>query len=315
MLSWAYAMMRQYSKRGGMAKPAGYDEYLALGNNPAAKSQFLQSHPDVLAYVKAGPMANMPPVIQMMVANTMIEFGKWDGEVMDIHQLTDIAFAREQLQRYNKRTGPAPTTYDQWLNMPSGQEKANFLTSHPEIKAWIQQGPMANMPEAYRDVVRDIMYRYHEWTADGSDGLGETIAGYYRTPSYARQQYLLDHPELPAYWAASRSPQDEAMGNLVDTYYANPDPGARAAMLAAHPELKQYFLDARTRRYERFLNQVAQFMGSNPELFQQYLDRQTVVMEALLSKFAEPNLAGETHWMAPKKASTKSTEGGRKRGA
>ena len=311
-LSWAFAQMKKYSKRGGMAKPAGYDAYLAIGNNPAARNQYLEDHPDVAAYVKAGPMSNMPPVIAMMVQQTMIENGKWEGEPMDMGQLTDIAFAREQLQRYNKRTGPAPATYDLWLNMPTGQAKADYILQHPEIKAWLQLGPMANMPEMYRDVVRDIMYRYHEWTAS-SDGMGDVLSGYYRTPTYARTQYLAQHPELAAYWQATRSPQDEAMGQLVDSYYATPDPGAKAAMLAAHPELKQYFMDSRTRRYERFLNQVAQYMGGNPDLFQHYLDDQNRIMGDLLNKFAVPNLAREEHWMKPTKASTKSAEGGRAR--
>ncbi len=311
-MGWASAMMKQYSKRSGMAKPAGYAEYLALGNNPALKAQYLEAHADVAAYVAAGPMANMPPVIQMMVANIMIESGKWDGETMDINQLTDISFAREQLERYNRRTGPAPSTYDQWLNMPSGQAKADFIKDHPEIKLWIQQGPMANMPEAYRDVVRDIMYRYHEWTAS-TDGMGQVLSEYYRTPSYARQDFLLKHPELAAYWAAQRNPADEAMGNLVDAYFANPDAGAKAGMLAANPLLKQYLLDSRTRRYERFLNQVAQFMGQNPEMFQSYLEDQTSILKNLLDKFAEPNLAREEHWLRPVKARTRSAEGGRTR--
>ena len=196
--------------------------------------------------------------------------------------------------------------------MPTGQGKADFLKTHPEITAWIQLGPMANMPEAYRDVVRDIMYRYHEWTA-GSDGMGDTIAGYYRAPGYARQKYLDDHPELAAYWAASRSVEDQQIGTLVDQYYASPDPSIKAGMLAAHPELKQYFLDARTRRYEKFLNQVAQFMGQNPELFQDYLNKQQQVMEDLLNKFAQPNLANEVHWLKQGKVSKKSAEGGRVR--
>jgi hypothetical protein len=242
----------------------------------------------------------------------MIRNGKWEGDPMSIGELTDISFAREQLDRYNKRTGPAPGTYDLWLNMPTGQGKADYLAAHPEIRAWIQLGPMANMPDIYRDVVRDIMYRYHEWSAS-SDGMGTVIADYYRTPSYARNQYLAQHPELAAYWAATRSTQDQAIGSMVDSYYATPDPGARAAMLESNPELKQYFLDSRARRYERFLNQVAQYMGANPSLFSAYLERQTQVMGDLLNKFAEPNLARERHWMAPQKANTKSSETGRTR--
>ena len=312
-LGYAYAMMSKYSQRGGMAKPAAYEEYLKLPNNPAIKNAFLEKHPEVTAYIKAGPMANMPAMIRMMVQDIMVRNGKWEGEPLDIGAITDIGFAREQLDRYNKRTGPAPATYDLWLNMPSGQAKADYINAHPEIKEWLQLGPMAQMPEIYRDVVRDIMYRYHEWSAS-TDGMGDVISGYYRTPSYARQQYLAQHPELAAYWSALRPAEDAAISAQVDAYFSTPDPGAKAAMLAANPQLKQYFLDQRTKRYERFLNQVAQYMGQNPDLFKTYLDKQNQVLGDLLNKFAEPNLAREEHWLRPVKPTTRKTkEGGRSR--
>lgn len=315
-LSYAYAMMKKYTKRAGMAKPKDYDAYLALPHNPAVRNAFLEAHPDVAEYVKAGPMANMPPVIQMMVQDIMIRNGKWEGETQDIGAITDIAFAREQLQRYNMRGDKtAPASYDVWVNMPSGQGKAEYLQAHPEIADWIQLGPMANMPDQYREVVRDIMLRYHEWTATGEGSvLARTIQDYYRTPSYARDQFLLDHPELPLYWSQLRTPQQNAMNDLANQFFAIPDAGGRNAFMAAHPELQQYFLDARTRRYERFLNQVAQYMGQNPDLFQKYLTDQTAVLTDLLHKYAEPQMLTEQHWMAPPKASTKSREGGRTRG-
>lgn len=312
-LNFAFSLMKQYDKRGGMAKPAAYAEYLALPNSPAVRNQFLDTHPDVASYVKAGPMSNMPPYYQMMVQQIMIRNGKWQGNELDATGMADLAFARTQLQVWNQRGGAkAPGTYDLWVNMPSGPDKAAYLNSHPEIGHWLQLGPMANMPEMYREVVRDIMLRYHEWTAS-TDGLGPVIQNYYRTPTFARSQYLLDHPELTAYWQATQSPEDRTMSDLTNQYYAIPDAGARGNFLSSHPELQQHLLDSRTRRYERFLNQVATYMGQQPQLFQHYLDDQTGILKDLLAKFAEPNLAKERHWMTPIKADLASTESGRAR--
>ena len=311
-LKFARDLMRSYSQRAGMAKPAGYDEYLALPNNPAARNQFLDTHPDVASYITAGPMHNMPPYYAMMVQQIMIKNGKWSGDETDTTGMADLAFAKTQLQVWNQRgDSKAPATYDMWVNMPSGQDKATYLDQHPEIGQWLQLGPMANMPSAYREVVRDVMLRYHQWTAT-TDGLGPVIQNYYRTPSFARGQYLLDHPELTSYWQATQSPADRAMSDLTNQYYAIPDSGARSNFLSSHPELQQHLLDSRTKRYEKFLNQVAVYMGQQPALFQHYLEDQTSVLKDLLAKFATPNLAKEAHWMTPQ-VSTKSTESGRNR--
>ncbi|MGZ4518847.1 MAG: hypothetical protein ACXVGB_00315 [Mycobacteriaceae bacterium] len=314
-LKFAYDLMRSYSKRAGMAKPADYAAYLALPNSIAIRNDFLDKHPDVASYVAAGPMANMPAYYQMMVQQIMIRHGKWTGDLEDPQGMADLAFARAQMQEWTRRApgANAPSTYDLWVNMPSGQAKAQYLQDHAEIRQWIQLGPMANMPDQYREVVRDIMLRYHQWTAEASDGLGTTIQQYYRTPSFARQQFLADHPELSAYWQATQTPEEAQMASLVSQYYAIPDPSARGTFLSSHPELQQHLLDARTQRYERFLNQVAVYMGQSPDLFQHYLDDQTAVLKDLLAKFSEPNLAKESHWMAPQKVSTKSTESGRQR--
>lgn len=112
-------------------------------------------------------------------------------------------------------------------------------------------------------------------------------------PSHARQKYLEDHPELLAYWAASRTPEENAMYALADQYYAMPAQGARRLFLAALPELQQFFLDARRKRYEKFLNKVAMFMGQNPALFEQYLERQQDILSELLRRFGESQLVPE----------------------
>jgi hypothetical protein len=155
---------------------------------------------------------------------------------------------------------------------------------------------MANMPEAYREVVRDIMYRYGEWTND-QDALGEVITGYYRTPSYARDAYLEQHPELVEYWKAIRTPEEQAKFDLADRYFSIQDPQDRRFFLQVHPELQQWFLDQRQRRYENFLNQVAIYMGSSPELFEKYLQRQEDILGELLHKFSSAPLMRERYFV------------------
>lgn len=310
------ALFAEYNKRPKGAKPpAGYQEYLALPKNPAVRSQYLKAHPAVAAWIKAGPMANMPEVLRQVVANLMIKNGKWDGELKTWEEVADLSFAREQLKRFSQREGATkPDTYDLWVNMPSGVEKAIYLKEHPEVQDWIRKGPMSNMPEEYRDVVRDIMTRYGEWTSR-QDPLGDTINGYYKVPSFARKAYLEQHPELVAYWAALRSPEENAVHALADQYYAMPEPGARRLFLAAHPELQQFFMEARRKRYEKFLNKVAQFMGQNPALFKEYLDRQEDILAEMLRRFAEPNLVREVPKLTQQSDKTGNTRGKRRRAA
>lgn len=316
-LGYAYAMFREYSKRpDGAVAPAGYAEYLALPRDPAVRTEFLRTRPAVKAWIQSGPMSNMPPVVKAIVANVMVKHGKWEGELKGMDEITDVSFAREQLARWTKREGVAkPDTYDAWLNMPSGADKALFLKAHPEVRDWIRLGPMANMPEEYREVVRDIMQKYGEWTAEANDPLGKTIAGYYKVPGPYRKKYLEDHPELLAYWAATRSPQEQAMSDLTDRYYAMPEQGARRMFLLAHPELQAHFLELRTKRYQKFLNKVAQFMGKNPEMFEQYLQRQEDILAELLRRFGEPNVVSETRGVTSQDTlgSRGAPEGGRRR--
>lgn len=293
-LQWAYEMFKQYTKRGEGAKaPAAYAEYLKLPANPAVRNQFLDAHPEVGEWIALGPMANMPAHVRFMVQNIMIKNGKWDGEIMSDSEINDLAFADQQLKLWNRRGDMTkPQTYDIWLAMPSGVEKAQYLKAHPEIGDWLRLGPMANMPDAYQDVVRDIMTRYGKWT-QATDGLGLVISGYYKTPGHAREQYLEDHPELVAYWNAIRSPEDQKRAAMVDQYFSIQDPTARQTYLIMHPELKDYFVESRTKRYEKFLTQVAVYMGQNPEMFEAYLDRQEDILNDLLLRYAEPPLLRE----------------------
>lgn len=293
-LAWAYEMFKQYSKRAEGAKaPAGYAEYLALPANYAVRNQFLEKHPDVAKWISMGPMANMPAHVRFMVQNIMIKNGKWEGEITSDTEINDIAFAREQLKRWNLRgTMARPLAYDTWLQMPSGVAKAQYLDAHPEIQEWLKLGPMSNMPDAYQDVVRDIMVRYGEWTQE-TDGLGKVIQDYYATPGYAREQYLEKHPELVAYWNAIRSPEEARMSAMVDQYFSIQDPNSKHAFLIIHPELKQHFIDARTKRYEKFLTHVAIYMGGHPDMFERYLERQEDVLNDLLLRYATPPLLRE----------------------
>lgn len=305
-------MFKQYNKRPpGEKPPAAYAEYLKLPRNPAVRNQFLDKHPEVGRWISLGPVANMPPHIRYMVQNIMVKYGKWEGEILSDDAVIDLSFAREQLARWNRRGDMTkPATYDIWLNMPTGVAKAEYLKKHPEIERWLQLGPMANMPEAYRDVVRDIMVRYGEWTQEGEDGLGKVISDYYATPAYAREQYLEKHPELTAYWAAIRSPEQKRVAAMVDQYFSIQDPNTRRAFLIIHPELRQHFVDSRNRRYENFLNQVAQYMGANPEMFERYLERQEDVMNDLLVRYAEPPLLREVPRLTDAKVSDRARNRG-----
>jgi hypothetical protein len=284
-LSYAYALFKKYNRRTGSA-PAAYQTYLNLPRDPAIRRAFLQEHPDVAEWIRLGPLAQMSEIERYIVTDIMIRHGKWEGEPRDMDELNELAFARLQLRKWSRRGEgmTRPSSYDQWMAMPTGPEKVAYLEAHPELQDWIRNGPMANMPEEYRSVVRDIMMRYGEWT-EAQDPLGKLISEFYRLPGYARKKFLEDHPEIEAYWRVLRSPEEQRLGDLADTYFSIQDPTARRAFAAAHPELQEWFLHSRTRRYEKFLNQVAAYMGANPELFDRYLNRQTEVLAELVRKF------------------------------
>jgi len=300
-LQYAYSLMQQYNRRPAGAKaPAAYDQYIKIPNSDTvAKSNFLKQNPEVAEWIKLGPLANMPTLDRMVVANIMVKNGKWEGEEMDSTEITNLAWAREQLKMWSRRTGDKPVTYDLWLNMPSGLEKAEYLRLHPEIQEWISMGPMSNMPDNYREVVRDIMYRFGEWSAS-TDPLGETITAFYSQPASKRQSFLDAHPELVEYWKAIRTPEEQKMADLTEAYFKIPDGAARRVFITAHPELNDYFVDSRTRRYEKFMNKVAIYMGSNPSVFKEYLDRQEGILNELLERFSTPPMVREVVPKAPK---------------
>lgn len=293
-LSYAYELMSQANKRPKGAKaPAAYDEYKLIPvSNSAARSRFLKDHPEVAEWIKLGPFANMSEIDRLIVTNILVKSGKWEGDVMDDTEITNLAWAREQLKTWSRRTTPRPENYDIWLNMPTGPEKAAYLEQHPEVQQWIAAGPMVNMPEAYKEVVRDIMIRYGEWSAS-TDPLGEIISGFYATPASRRQKYLDDHPELKSYWKAIRTPEEQRMADLTERYFSFPDGTARKIFLNAYPELQQYFVDSRIKRYENFLAKVAQYMGANPEVFTNYLDKQQALLSELIGRFGSPSLVRE----------------------
>jgi hypothetical protein len=245
------------------------------------------------------------------------------GGVMSTQEITDLAYAEQQLSKYSMRgNGTAPSTYDTWVNMPSGQAKAEYLQAHPEVTDWLRKGPLENMPDQVRQVVSDIMTQYGQWTQQ-QNPLSDVIAGYYATPNYQsgmgtsylrganpnaptlRQQYLSQHPELAAYWAATRTPQQNAMSDLYDQYSALPNPGAKALFMSAHPDLETYLLNQRNDRYEQFLNQVAALAGNNPDILQNYLRDQTGLLAELVKNYATPVLARE----APRQVDTHGLSG------
>lgn len=312
-LAYALEMFAQYDQRpAGSSPPPAYDAYLNLPANPGVRAQYLKEHPEVGDWIKSGPLANMPDLERYIVTNIMVKYGKWEGDVKTDAEITDLAFAREQLKRWTQRPegASAPDNYDIWLNMPPGADKQAYLKAHPEVQDWIKLGPMANMPEEYQTVVRDIMLRYGEWTQQ-QDPMGDVIKQYYATPSYARKKFLEQHPELSDYWASLRTPEENAKYQLSDQYFSMQSTAARKAFLTAHPELQDFFVEARTKRYEKFINQVAQFMGSNPDMFKGYLDRQNDILAELLRRYAEPTLLRE----APSVVRSQSTHGVKSRAA
>ena len=302
-LQYAYSLMEKYNRRPAGAKaPAAYNEYLKIPNSDSvSKSNFLKQNPEVADWIKLGPLANMPELDRLIVVNIMVKNGKWEGDVMDETEITNLAWAREQLKMWSRRTGDKPVTYDLWLNMPSGLEKAEYLRLHPEIKDWISKGPMSNMPDNYREVVRDIMYRFGEWSAS-TDPLGETITAFYSQPASKRQAFLDSHPELVEYWKAIRTPEEQRIADLAEAYFRIPDGAARRVFITAHPELNDYFVESRTKRYEKFMNKVAIYMGSNPSVFKEYLERQEGILNELLERFATPPMVREVVSKAPKGA-------------
>lgn len=315
MLSYAYELFRQYTKRpDGAVAPAAYQDYLALPDDPAIRSAFLDKHPEVRDWIASGPMANMPPVLRYIVADIMIRRGKWEGQPMSMTEITELAWAQEQYKRWSRRGKmQRPDTYDKWLRMPTGQRKADYLRKHPEIGRWLRLGPMSNMPEAYQDVVRSIMLRYGQWSK-AQDPLGKTLEKFYSIPAHSREQFLERHPEVTAYFDALRTPKEQRIADLTTAYFKLPDAVSRQLFMSAHPELQTHFVESRTRRYENFLMQVAQYMGSNPNLFKQYLKRQEDVLNELLHRFGEVPLIRERYTVTGAKTDTSArSESGRVR--
>lgn len=316
-LDYAYAIFEQYNKRpAGMQEPAAYKQYLELPDDPAIRADFLRRHPEVQEWISLGPMANMPPVLRYLVADIMIRNGRWEGDTMSIGEITELAWAQEQFARFSRRGDmEKPATYDIWLNMPTGPAKAQYLKDHPEVRRWIQLGPMAHMPDAYREVVRDIMIRYGQWT-EQQDPLGKTLQEFYRVPRSQREEYLEKHPELEAYFNVLRSPEEQRLHDLASRYFALSSPNSKRFFLASHPELEDFFIESRSRRYERFMNQVAQYMGTNPEMFEQYLDRQEDVLSDIVRRFGTIPLIRERYSVTDQRyGSSRRSESGRARKA
>jgi hypothetical protein len=236
----------------------------------------------------------MPPLDRILVINLMVKYGNWSGEAMSGEEMVNLAWADQQMQQWSRRgQRQRPTTYDTWINMPTGVDKAEYLKAHPEVQQWIADGPMANMPDMYKDVVKAIMQQYGNWSAS-TDPLGEVITQFYNTPKDLRADFLNEHPELREYWKALRSPEEQKIADLTEQYFSITDGTARRLFLSAHPELQTHFADSRIKKYERFLNQVSFYLGSNPTVFQDYLENQKSVTDELIARFGQKSLIRET---------------------
>jgi hypothetical protein len=295
-LAYAQSLMSAYNRRPkGAVAPAAYAEYrLIPASDTARRTQFLRDNEDVANWIRLGPLANMPPLDRILVINLMVKYGNWSGEAMSSEEMVNIAWADQQMQQWSRRgQRERPTTYDTWINMPTGVEKAEYLRAHPEVQQWIADGPMANMPDMYKDVVKAIMQQYGNWSAS-TDPLGETITQFYNTPKDLRADFLNEHPELREYWKALRSPEEQKIADLTEQYFSITDGTARRLFLSAHPELQKHFADSRIKKYERFLNQVSFYLGSNPTVFQDYLENQKSVTDELIARFGQKSLIRET---------------------
>lgn len=335
-LQYANDMLTKHDKRGGKPAPKSLDKYLSLPRNAGAKAAYLAEHPDLLEWLQLGPLGQMTGPQRDVVINTMIKYSSTDGgngksrswygphakgaskgyngEVGPRGSgYADYKWAKYQLYAWSHRPqgAKAPATYDLWLNMPSGPEKAQYIKDHPEIGEWIRLGAMANMPEPYKVLVQSIMQQYGDWTAQ-QNPLGDTISQFYATPGYAKQNFLEQHPELQVYWSYTRTPEEQAMFDLENSYFQIQDVGAKQLFLLEHPDLQKHFMDARTQRYQIFMNQVASYMGANPEMFKEYLAEQNHILAELLRRFALPNLIRE---VSPRQVGDEAhtAEGGRGR--
>jgi hypothetical protein len=299
-LAFALEMFKQYSRREGMAAPqAELDELKKIGDNPVLRAEYIRTHPRLQAWFRAGPMFNMPPGVAEIVRFIMTKYGRWDdtveGGAATYNDAIEIGFARTQLAQYTKRKPgeQAPRAYELWLKMPSGKKKASYLELHPEIGRWLQRGPMANMPEPYQEVVRDIMFRYGLWT-ERQDPMSTLMEQFSELPTYARDEFLQKHPELVAYWRALRTGRERQLFDLAQRYFTIKDPSTKQAFAASHPELQEYFANERHRRYEQFLRLVAKTLGDYPDLAKQYLADQTAYIKVLVDRWGMRPLVAET---------------------
>jgi hypothetical protein len=167
------------------------------------------------------------------------------------------------------------------------------MDAHPEIGRWLRRGPMANMPDAYQEVVRDIMLRYGEWT-ERQDPMSKLMEEYSKLASWEKQDFLVKHPELVAYWRSLRTGHERVLYDLAQRYFMLQDPAARKAFIGMHPELQEYFQAERKRRYEEFLDRVAQYMGHYPDLANRYLREQTDMIHELIGRYGKRPLVAET---------------------
>jgi hypothetical protein len=317
-LAYAFEMFKQYNRRGDMPEPTKeLAEYKALGDNAILKRQYIRDHPNLAEWFRKGPMQQMPPALAMVIRNIMVKYGKWDTDdrTYTYDELAELGFAKTMLAKYNRRKGDAPAAYELWVKMPTGSARFKYMQAHPEIEAWLQAGPMANMPQEYQEVVRDIMTRYGEWDAR-TDPLSELITQYFETPSYAKQDFLEAHPEIMAYWRAIRSGRERVLFDMAMAYFALKTPEQKKAYIAAYPEVQEYFIEERKRRYQSFLGQVARYLGKMPELAEEYLADQTRFIKELLDKFGQRPLVAPTATVAASREVTgrRSRAEGRMRG-
>lgn len=281
------------------------EQFYKYADNQDLRAGFLRRHPELQEWMRLGPMQQMPEVVSMITRNIMVKYGKWEDPAgpKTWDEITNLSWARHQMEKYNKRRGASPQAFEKWVNMTNSAERVKYFKENPSIQKWIQSGPMANMPLTMREAVREIMLSYGEWEKK-TDPMSQLMAKYYAVPSYAKQGFLDKHPELLQYWRALRTGEELVQYDKAQRYFAIRDPKAKREYLKAHPEVQDYFVKERELKYEQFLNRAARYLGNTPGGLESYVKNQTATIERMLKSMTTRPLVVKTAVVTSSRATT-----------
>jgi len=118
---------------------------------------------------------------------------------------------------------------DTYFALPE-KERALFARANPEIQEYLD--------------------KYGDRKVTGNAKLDAIVEEYFHLPpdSFARSQFLRDHPELQDWFDLRSSPAERAMHNLLEQYFSIPSGPSRDEFLAMHPEVAAWFERRRAER-------------------------------------------------------------------